>query len=99
MPTFKCPSCREQVIPFKDKYRAGWWSVLHCPHCGSRLAAFPWLLLLITMLYLWDVVWFVGIYHFTGNLMPHLVILIGGWLLLDLINLYLVPLVRLRPRM
>lgn len=94
---FKCPHCREETLSLKDKYRLGWWMTATCPNCGGRIAAFPWTLLLLTMVYVWNVLWWVGLINFNESY-HYLIYLAISWVLLDLVNLYFMPLARLRKK-
>lgn len=95
MPVFKCPSCHEETISLKDKLRLGWWMTTTCRHCGARVAAFPWTLMVLFFFHVWNVIWWFGLYHFKGGLDYFLYMAIG-WLLLDLFNIYFMPLASLR---
>ena len=88
---FQCPRCREESISYKDKYRAGLWQTITCPRCHARLCANPWILMLLHMVYVWNVVWFYGLYHFEHNAI-YFAFMAVGWLVLDVLNLQLVPL-------
>lgn len=95
MPLFRCPCCREATIPLRDKYRLGWWLTTTCSNCGARLAAFPWTLMLLFFFYLWNVIWWFGLYHFNGG-SHYFIYMVICWALLDLANIYLMPLCTLR---
>lgn len=92
---FKCPSCRAETISLKDKYRLGWWLTTTCSQCGARVAAFPWTLMLVSFTYVWNVIWWFGLYHFNGGL-HYFIYMAICWVLLDLANIYLMPLASLR---
>jgi hypothetical protein len=92
---FTCPRCNEDTVSIKDKYRAGLWLPIHCPKCGAKLTAYPWVLMIVHMLYVWNVVWFFGMYWFTGNAF-HFVYMAVVWLVLDIVNVNLVPLAVMR---
>jgi len=94
---FKCPSCREQTISLKQKYLLGWWMTTTCGGCGARIAAFPWTLMALFFLYVWNVVWWVGMIHYTGSY-HYLIYMAVIWVLLDLINVYLMPMASLRKK-
>ena len=94
---FKCPHCREETISLKDKYRLGWWMTTICSKCGSRIAAFPWTLLMLNMVYVWNVLWWVGMINFNHSY-HYLIYLVICWILLDLINVYFMPLCRLKKK-
>jgi hypothetical protein len=96
MPTlFKCPRCGKMSIPIKDKYKAGFWAVISCKNCEARLCIFPWLLAVLFVAYVWDVVWFYGMYHFTGHYI-HFLYMIVVWLMLDAVNIYFMPLASMK---
>lgn len=92
---FKCPHCRAQSVSLKDKYKLGWWMTVSCPNCGGRIAAFPWTLLIMTMLYVWNLMWWVGLINFNHSY-HYLIYLAICWVLLDLINIFFMPLARLK---
>jgi len=92
---FKCPHCQEETLSVKDKYRLGWWMTVICASCGGRIAAFPWTLSLMTMLYVWNVMWWVGLINFNSSY-HYLIYMAICWILLDLANLFLMPLSRLK---
>jgi len=73
----------------------GWWMTTHCPQCQARVAAFPWLLMLVSFAYVWNVVWWTGMIMFEQSA-HYLIYMAICWVLLDLANLYFVPLVTLR---
>lgn len=91
MPKFKCPRCHTQSIPFKDKYLSGRWMVIYCSHCKAKLCAYPILLGVLYVFYVWDILWFIGLFDFTRNYLDF-VYMVLGWLVLDAINLYFIPL-------
>lgn len=95
MPAFKCPSCREETISLKQKYLLGWWMTTTCSHCGARVAAFPWTLTLLFFAYVWNVIWWFGLYHFNGGLHYFLYMALF-WVLLDVTNVFFMPLASLR---
>ena len=97
MAAFKCPHCHNLSITLKDKYRLGWWGITTCSQCGGRVAVFPWVLMILTMLYIWNVLWWVGLVNFNHSY-HHLGYMVICWLLLDLFNLYFMPLCRLKKK-
>ena len=92
---YKCPHCEAPSIPLKSKYWAGQWGTIHCKNCMARLCVYPWLLAGLYFFYVWNVVWWFGMYHFTNNYY-YLAVLILGWIVLDLINLAFLPLALMR---
>lgn len=97
MAAFKCPHCGEQSISLTQKYRLGWWAVVNCKQCDGRVAAFPWVLMMLTMTYLWNVLWWIGLANFEHSY-HYLFFMIPCWLLLDFFNLYFIPLCRLKKK-
>lgn len=97
MRQFTCPSCKKESIPLVDKYRAGMWRVIHCPDCGARLCAQPWLMMLGSMIYLWVAAWF-GFWAWLDHSILPLLYLVPAWLLLDYLNINYMPLAPLRPK-
>lgn len=91
MPMYKCPQCQTQSIPLKDKYRAGMWGIVYCKHCPARLCATPWALGMFFMFYVWDVIWFVGLYRYTHDVRNFVYMLIV-WIGLDAVNVSFMPL-------
>ncbi len=97
MANFKCPHCHEETLSLKDKYRMGMWFTAYCANCNSRLAAFPWILMLIHFLYVWNVIWFVALVYFNDGYI-YLLYMVIVWGVLDLLNVYYVPLVKLKAK-
>lgn len=97
MSSYECPRCGETSISRKAKYLAGKWSVIHCPRCGARLCAYPLLLAGFYVLYVWDVMWFMYMWNYTGNAM-HLVYMVLVWVVIDFFNMQLMPLASMKPK-
>ena len=97
MKCFICPNCKEHSIPLRDKYKAGMWRVIHCGHCRARLCAQPWVLAIGSMFYVWAMAWF-GFWSFLEHSLVPLLYLIPVWLILDFLNIQLMPLSTLRSR-
>ena len=97
MASFKCPSCREETLSLKDKYRLGWWLTTTCSNCGARIAAFPWVLMIIFFFYTWNVVWWVALAILKGGPI-YLLYMIPGWLFLDYLNISFAPLAKLKDK-
>ncbi len=93
---FTCPACREQTISFKSKYLAGLWQPIHCRQCGAKLTAYPWLLLCLHMVYLWNVLWFSGLYVLDGHDPLNFAYMAVAWGVLDFLNVQLIPLAIMR---
>lgn len=100
---FECPHCLQQSISLKQKYLAGKWAIVYCPQCGERSCANPYILGLLSTLYVWDVLLFGYLafvkYQFNQPAMSavYLAIMVGAWLVLDFFSIY-VPLSAMRPR-
>lgn len=97
MARFKCPSCKDDSISLKQKFLMGWWAITHCPNCDARIAAFPWVLMLISGLHLWNIVWWTGLFVFKGGYI-YFVYMAVCWVLIELINLYFNPSATLRKK-
>lgn len=83
-----CPHCKENHISWKQKYQAAKWAIIDCPACNKRSCSQPFVLVVYTMLYVWDVLLFGYLYYLTQTT-AYLIALIAGWLLLDIFSLYL----------
>lgn len=68
---------------------------ISCANCGARLCAQPWLMAIGYMIYFWVIAWFA-----TWALLDHswlpILYLIVVWTLLDMLNIYYMPLSVLR---
>lgn len=95
MRMYMCPRCQTMSIPFKDKYRAGIWANINCKNCQAKLCASPILLAAYSILYMWDVAWFSGLFYYTRNPLDF-VYMIMVWILLDYLNVTYMPLVTMR---
>jgi hypothetical protein len=95
MASIACPHCKQKVFTWWDKYRAGKWFMLYCPHCGGRVCAQPLVLAAIYFFYVWDVVLF-GFLTFLAT-PKYLLVMLVIWLILDYFVLF-VPLTPLRPK-
>ncbi len=95
---FPCPNCEKNTISLKSKLLAGYWKVIFCPSCNARLSAHPIFLPLLNFVYVWDVFWFFGLYYLDRSPIDlsrdpiYFVYMVIGWILLDLLNLVLIPL-------
>lgn len=94
---FKCPHCEQATISYKQKYLMGIWSVIRCPNCGTRLSAQPLLLMALDVGYVWNAVWWLGLYFFNREPI-YFVYLVIGWLILDFLNVKLIPIAALRSK-
>ena len=97
MPKYKCPSCKEETISLKEKYLTGMWMTTTCNSCGARVAALPLVLMLIWFCYVWNVIWWVGMSVFNGS-WHYMIYMVVGWLILDFLNVNLIPLASLRAK-
>lgn len=97
MRRFRCPRCGQDGISFKDKYYAGLWLTVVCSQCGARLCAQPWFMAVGYMIYFWAIAWFVMWALLEHSWLPILYML-PVWALLDLLNIYFMPLAVLRSR-
>ena len=93
---FTCPACRQDTINYKSKYLTGLWQTIHCEQCGAKLTAYPWLLLGLHMIYVWNVLWFTGLYVLDGQDPLNFLYMAIMWVVLDVMNLQLVPLAVMR---
>lgn len=89
---FVCPHCEQRVISPIAKYRSGYWGSPICPGCGATLCCSPVWLALFWTLYVWCAAWFYGLYHY-GSPVTIFLWLPVAWLILDLLNITLLPLV------
>ncbi len=80
-----------------DKFRLGWWAITRCDQCDTRISVFPWVLLILTFLHVWNVIWWAGLAYFDSSLF-YLIFMFVGWVFLELTSLYFMPLVSLRPK-
>lgn len=88
---FPCPHCEQSSISLINKYLLGAWLTRSCPSCNARLSGNPVYLLIIDMLYVWNVCWFSVLYFFDGDLYNFLYMAIA-WLILDVMNIVFVAL-------
>jgi len=94
---FKCPHCGKDTISLAQKYRLGYWLTHICSNCSGRSSANPYLLAVLSLAYMWDVLWFTTMYLYTHKPM-HLLYMVIGWLIIDAINIQFMPLSRLKKR-
>jgi len=94
---FNCPKCGQTSITTKQKYLAGVWHVINCNACEARLCAQPIVMALAYALYFWIIAWFAFTTYFEGNI-ESLFYLAPAWLLLDYLNINLMPLCILKPK-
>lgn len=95
---FQCTHCHLPTISIKDKLKAAYWQDITCSNCGTRLADNPIVLgLLHFLVYVQMVAWFIGLWwasHKAVNFLYAAVL----WVVLDVFNVWLVPLVALKPK-
>lgn len=87
----ECPCCKQTCISLGEKYKLGIWKTVHCRQCGAKLTAHPIALALVDFVYVWNVSWF-GVLAYIEKDMNYLLYLVIGWLVVDIINLMVVPL-------
>ena len=92
---FKCPRCRNDSISVMNKYKAGLWLTITCPRCETRLCAYPWLLMGLHLVYLWNILWFIGLFLAEGNPV-YLLYMVAGLVLLEIANVKFIPLAAMR---
>lgn len=97
MKKHQCPHCQQDTVSFKQKYLAGLWQVVNCQQCNKRSCANPIILALIYMAYAWTLAWFVFGYALEG-IIDSLYYLIPIWIGLDLLNINLIPLSRMKSK-
>lgn len=93
---FTCPACQKDTISIKSKYLAGLWRPIRCGQCGAKLTAYPWLLMGLHMVYVWNVLWFFGLYVLDGKDPINFLYMAMAWVVLDVLNLQLIPLAVMR---
>jgi len=94
---FKCPHCGDATVPLRDKVKTSLWAAVHCGACGGRIAAYPWILAGVYFAHAWNVMWWVGLYHFNGKpvYFAYMALL---WAVIEGLSVRFVPLARLRAR-
>jgi hypothetical protein len=92
---FECPYCGEKTISLKDKHLLGYWLTRTCKNCDARIGARPIPLALIYCVYTWEVLWFLTMYVYsvmTGKPdIGYLLYMVVGWIILDIINIGVIP--------
>lgn len=94
---FKCPQCHQDTITIRQKYMAGIWQIIHCNQCNARLCGQPILMALAYALYFWAFAWFTFTAVLTHDASA-LIYLLPCWLLLDFLNINLMPLSIMKAR-
>jgi len=69
----------------------------NCEQCEARVAAFPWVLMLVSFAHVWNIIWWGGLVMFDDSL-HYLLYMVAGWIALELVNLYFIPLATLRKK-
>jgi hypothetical protein len=93
---FPCPHCKNPTISIGKKYLAGKWLDVYCDECGGRSCSQPIILAVFYFLYVWDVMLF-GYVAILKQSWFYLMVLIVGWIILDLFN-FSVPLVAMKKK-
>lgn len=95
---FKCKRCGSPTISFLAKYKAGLWQDVYCSECHTRMANNPYVLGAFHFLgYVQVVAWFLLLAYVMRD-WTYLGYLAVVWLIFDLLNVMLVPLVILKPK-
>ena len=93
---FECPRCGEKTISVKEKYLLGYWMSRSCPSCNARIGASPIPLALLYCVYTWNALWFITMYVYSTIMDKpdpiYLLYMVIGWILLDVTNLFVIPL-------
>ena len=95
---FKCQRCGAPTISLFSKYKAGIWRDIYCDECHARMAANPIVLGAFHFLaYVQMTAWFIAIAYVTKDL-SNLWYVLLFWIIFDILNVMLVPLVVLKPK-
>lgn len=97
MKFFTCPKCKEESIPFRDKYFASIWMNIYCSNCGARLCAEPIIMALLYFVYVWLAAWFIMWALAEESWVP-IAWLIPLWAAVDFLNVWYMPLMVMRPK-
>ncbi|MBL1260360.1 MAG: hypothetical protein COB33_007510 [Thiotrichaceae bacterium] len=92
---FPCPKCEQPGISPKNKYRAGYMQDTFCAHCNVRLSANPWFLVPFSLIYMWVLAVCTFLYVFDGAGMMALLYGVIGWLVVDALNVLLIPMIEM----
>ena len=84
----QCPHCKGPVISWWEKYKAAKWALVRCPECDGLSCSYPYLLVIYTMLYVWDVLLFGTLAYIDKNIW-YVVALVVFWGILDYFSVYL----------
>lgn len=88
---YPCPKCEQPGISLKNKYRLGYMQDTHCEHCDARISANPWFLVPFSLIYMWALAICAFLYMFEGAGAMVIVYVVGAWLLIDALNVMLIP--------
>ena len=88
MSKLPCPYCKEETITWWQKYKVAKWALIDCSGCGRRICSQPFICVIYTMLYVWDVMLFGTLYYLKGEI-AYLIALVVFWVILDIFSLYL----------
>ena len=93
---FECPYCGEKTISLKEKHLLGYWLTRNCPNCNTRISARPIPLAVMYCIYTWNVMWFFALFVYSymqgAADVSYLLYMVIGWIILDIININVVPL-------
>lgn len=93
---FPCPKCEQPGISVKDKYRLSYWCEAYCSHCRARVSANPWFLAPYSLVYMWAMATCAFIYLFQDAGMMAFVYAAVAWVVIDFLNVVLIPMSVLR---
>lgn len=95
---FPCPKCEESGVSLKDKYRLAYWRDAHCGRCGARVCANPWFLAPFSLVYMWALAACAFLYMFEEAGAMALAYAVIAWVVIDLLNIMLIPMAVMRSR-
>jgi len=95
---FPCPKCEQSGISIKDKFRVGYWRETHCAQCNARLCANPWFLAPFSLVYMWLLATCAFLFMFEDVGAMAIVYAVIGWLVIDILNIMLIPMSVMRNR-
>lgn len=95
---FNCKRCDYPSISVFAKYRAGIWQDIYCSNCHARMACNPIILgAFYFFAYVQMTMWFLAMAYFNQDL-TYLIYIVVFWVIFDILNVMLVPLVVLKPK-
>jgi len=68
----------------------------NCSHCDVRLSANPWFLVPFSLVYMWALAVSAFLYVFEGAGMMAIVYALLAWLVVDVLNVMLIPMKEMR---